>query len=234
LTHQYCNGARVPPEYAAGTFNVPPGIADATVPNPLFTLQAVATVDEGNNWVNLTWGPLSLTNPTSTGTDGNYGGGAMLGVYTPLSAASPTVDAVTPCPATCGTPGVATNTAYTQAPAIDFFGHTRPDGNRGSVSIDMGAVEFGAVTAGAPTITSIAPISGHRSTVVPVTITGTNLAGLTSLTISGTGVTITNPVVVDAQHITATFTISSTATLSARTVQVTASGQTATVTFTVN
>jgi hypothetical protein len=234
LTRQYCNGARVPPEFAAGTWNVPPGIADATVPNPLFTLQAVATVDEGNNWVNMTWGPLSLTNPTATGTDGNYGGGAMLGVYTPAASTSATVDAVPPCAATCTTPGVATNTAYTQAPSVDFFGHTRPDGNRGSAGIDMGAVEFGAVTVGAPTITSISPVSGHRSTVVNVTITGTNLTGMTSLAISGTGITITNPVVQSATQVTATFTISATATLSARTVQLNVGSQIATVTFTVN
>jgi hypothetical protein len=158
----------------------------------------------------------------------------MLGVYTPAASTSATVDAVPPCPGTCSTPGVATNTAYTQAPAIDFFGHTRPDGNRGSVGIDMGAVEFGAVTTGAPTITSISPASGARGTVVNVTITGTNLAGTTSVAGGGAGVTISNVVVVSATQVTATFSILSGATTGAHTVQLTASGQTATVTFTVN
>ena len=40
-------------------------------------IQASATVDEGNNWINLAWGPLSLTNPTVAGADGNYGGGEV-------------------------------------------------------------------------------------------------------------------------------------------------------------
>ena len=50
---QYCNGSRVPPEFAAGTFNVPPGIADATVPNPLFTLQTLprwTKATTGSTW----------------------------------------------------------------------------------------------------------------------------------------------------------------------------------------
>ena len=59
---------------------MPPGISDATVPNPLFNLTPSATVDEGNNWVNLNWGPLSMTNPTVVA-NGNYGGGLPLGNY---------------------------------------------------------------------------------------------------------------------------------------------------------
>ena len=39
-------------------FGVPPGIADAVVPNPIFSLVPSATVDEGNNWINVSWGPL--------------------------------------------------------------------------------------------------------------------------------------------------------------------------------
>ena len=44
-------------------YQVPPGISDATVPNPIFNLTPAATVDEGNNWINISWGPLALTNP---------------------------------------------------------------------------------------------------------------------------------------------------------------------------
>jgi len=72
----YCDGSRQPPEACAsgggGTttggcgWAVPPGISDATVPNPILNLTPVATVDEGNNWINLRWGPLSLTNACST------------------------------------------------------------------------------------------------------------------------------------------------------------------------
>ena len=50
---QYCNGSRWPPEFGSAGYQVPPGIADATVPNPVFSLTPSATVDEGNNWINL-------------------------------------------------------------------------------------------------------------------------------------------------------------------------------------
>src|SRR4029077_9104085 len=79
----YCDGSRTPPEtpgLLAMGWSVPPGISDATVPNPIFNLTPAATVDEGNNWVNLRWGPLSLTNPSVAGGPyGNYGGGLPLG-----------------------------------------------------------------------------------------------------------------------------------------------------------
>src|SRR5260370_35414393 len=51
-------------------------------PNPIFNLSPAATVDEGNNWINMAYGPLSLQNPTlASGTllaangtaNGNYG-----------------------------------------------------------------------------------------------------------------------------------------------------------------
>jgi hypothetical protein len=83
FTRQYCNGSRVPPEIvasicasnanargcssggSAGGFGVPPGIPDIDPFYPLFTLNPAATVDEGNNWINMFYGPLSLSNPTS-------------------------------------------------------------------------------------------------------------------------------------------------------------------------
>jgi hypothetical protein len=125
---QYCNGSRVPPENGGLGYQVPPGVADATVPNPVFNLTPNATVDEGNNWINISWGPLSLTNPTVTGTDGNYSGGAFLGRYLPTGT-SPTIDVVPPSAST-----------YSFAPHTDFFGNPRPDINR--TAIDIGAVEF--------------------------------------------------------------------------------------------
>jgi hypothetical protein len=82
FTTQYCNGSRVPPEIAAaictnnanargcssggatGGIGVPPGIPDLDPFYPLFTLNPAATVDEGNNWINLFFGPLSLSNGT--------------------------------------------------------------------------------------------------------------------------------------------------------------------------
>ena len=84
---QYCNGSRVPPEIApalcSGTnghanaqgciqpgtvgvsMTVPGGVPDSlTPPLPAFTLTPAATIDEGSNWINMFYGPLSLSNAT--------------------------------------------------------------------------------------------------------------------------------------------------------------------------
>jgi hypothetical protein len=67
-----------------------------------------------------------------------------------------------------------------------------------------------------------------------VTLTGTNLTGTTAVTVPGGGVTVSNIVVVSATSVTATFTISATATLSPRSVSVTTPvGTSGNVTFTV-
>jgi hypothetical protein len=120
VVSQYCNGSRIPPEakLPGGTgWQVPPGISDATVPNPIFNLSPSATVDEGNNWINMSWGPLALTNPT----------GVTLGNYT-LQSNSPAIDAI-------GT----NSPTYAVAPPTDFFGNPRPDVH--GTQIDIGAVE---------------------------------------------------------------------------------------------
>ena len=86
---QYCNGARVPPTCTVADgcggptgYGVPPGIVDASAPNPVFTLTPAATVDEGNNWINVSWGPLALSDDSVTGgMNGNYGGGNPFGNY---------------------------------------------------------------------------------------------------------------------------------------------------------
>jgi hypothetical protein len=128
---QYCTGSRQPPEACSAAtgcgWATPPGISDATVPNPIFNLTPVATVDEGNNWINMRFGPLSLTNPTVIGGgNGNYGGGAPLGNYAP-NAGSPAIDYI---PVAVG--------VSLGAPSTDFFGNPRPAG----AGYDIGAVEF--------------------------------------------------------------------------------------------
>ena len=109
---QYCNGSRVPPEIAPtlcsgangnsnaqgcvqpGTvgisLTVPPGITDSVYAGPAFSLTPAATVDEGSNWINMFYGPLSLSNPTlphTSGTPqtrlGNYNHSAGLGATLP-------------------------------------------------------------------------------------------------------------------------------------------------------
>jgi len=110
----------------ASGWAVPPGIADATVPNPIFNLTPVATVDEGNNWVNLRWGPLSMSNPTAVGgANANYGGGLPLGNYS-ITGGSSAIGRVG---------GAGAN--FVDAPSYDFFDKPRKPG-----SITAGAVQF--------------------------------------------------------------------------------------------
>jgi hypothetical protein len=97
---QYCNGSRVPPECSVSDgcggpsgYGVPPGIADSTAPNPVFSLTPAATVDEGNNWINVSWGPMAMSNESIQGPDGNYGGGPALGNYA-LAPNSPAIDGI--------------------------------------------------------------------------------------------------------------------------------------------
>jgi hypothetical protein len=142
FVRQYCNGSRTPPEICnpnvqggvlgcLAAWGVPPGTNETNVPVPLFNLQPTATVDEGNNWINMRWGPLSLTN-TSNGSLN----GATLGNYAPATG-SPAVNS-------------GTNTASgVAAPTTDFFGNPRPAGG----AFDMGAVELGSVATLAGSVT---------------------------------------------------------------------------------
>ena len=207
---QYCNGSRVPPEFASGGYQVPPGTNEGTVPVPVFNLTPGATVDEGNNWVNIKWGPLAMTSPMAPS-------GSALGNYA-LAVGSPAIDVIP---------------VAQSHPSMDFFGHPRPDpGNPTAFSV--GAVEFQGANVGQPTLTSIDPNTGGRNSSVPVTLTGSNLAGVTAVTVSGTGVAVSGVTVVNSTTVTATFTISGTASLTARNVSVTTAGGTSNaVTFTV-
>jgi hypothetical protein len=151
IVSQYCNGSRVPPTCTVADgcggpsgYGVPPGIVDASSPNPVFSLTPAATVDEGNNWINVSWGPLSVTDDAVAGGQyGNYGGGPLFANYA-LAPGSPAIDYI---PTTGGT----FNTAAYPTLATDFFGNSRPDPtitNR----IDVGAIEYQGTTL-APVIT---------------------------------------------------------------------------------
>jgi hypothetical protein len=120
VVSQYCDGSRTPPEFGSAGWAVPPGIADATVPNPVFNLTPVATVDEGNNWINLRWGPLSMTNPVTGTTLGNYS----------LAPLSPAINFIP-----------TTSPTFAVTPRTDFFGNPRPDPAVPG-RFDVGAVEL--------------------------------------------------------------------------------------------
>jgi hypothetical protein len=181
VVSQYCNGSRVPPECTSANgcggpsgYGVPPGIVDASTPNPVFSLTPAATVDEGNNWINVSWGPLALSNPSVLGADGNYGGGPALGNYA-LQGSSPAIDYVP-----VGQPH----------PPTDFFGNPRPDPAVPG-AFDVGAVEFqgrgtggggggsasAAVSPGSLTFGNWA--SGSMSNPLDLTVSNTGTTALT-------------------------------------------------------
>ena len=183
LTSQYCNGSRTPPEICAGVSAADclgriyaiPGTNEVNAwPSPVFSLTPSATVDEGNNWVNIRWGPLALINPIPTSP--TYG--------QPLSDARLAV----------GSPAIDSGTA-SNAPSTDFFGNPRPAG----AGFDIGAVEFPELalspsqfnfgnqpvltTSGAQVFTLANPPAGLTVTGITITLTGANAA---EFTVAGT------------------------------------------------
>jgi hypothetical protein len=152
-------------------------------PNPLFSFTPSATVDEGNNWINVSWGPLTLTNPSLTGgVNGNYGGGAALADYD-LTAAINNIPANQPHPFT------------------DFYGNLRPEPGEStgaSGRFDPGAIEFGSSMGTASFSVSPAPpftgAFGAQSIASPsgpqtITVTNTGSLPLTGGTFTFTGST---------------------------------------------
>jgi hypothetical protein len=102
-------------------------------------------VDEGNNWINVSWGPLSLNNTSVTGgTYGNYGGGLPLGNYGPATG-SPLVDFITCTNANASGQGCQVSAfpgLTITLPRTDFYGNPRPDPNAGPTKkANAGAVE---------------------------------------------------------------------------------------------
>jgi hypothetical protein len=90
------------------------------------------------------------------------------------------------------------------------------------------------VNSAAATLTSINPGSGVQGTNVPVTLTGTNFAANSTVNVSGSGITVSNLVMVNPTQITATFQIAANAVTGGYTVTVTSAGQNSNgVTFTV-
>ena len=151
---QYCDGSRQPPELGSSGWAVPPGISDATVPNPIFNLQPVATVDEGNNWINMRWGPLSMLNPVTNTILGNYA----------LTAGIDTVPATSPHPAT------------------DFFGNPRPTtGNSDPGAVEFVPPAFAVVKVTPTSLAFGSVLDGTTSAAQPLTVSNTGGASFTGI-----------------------------------------------------
>jgi sugar lactone lactonase YvrE len=91
-------------------------------------------------------------------------------------------------------------------------------------------------TLGAPAVSSITAASGSRNSTVGVTLLGTNfIPGASTVSISGTNVTVSSATVTGPGTLLVNFNITSSATTGARNVTVTTSaGTSAPVTFTIN
>jgi hypothetical protein len=188
VNEQICNGARVPPEYcgvldvtggqngaaSCKGFNAPPGASESTSTSALFVfngIQPTATVDEGHNWLNLVYGPLTLARPkVSTPTKGEMmltaaSTGLDNGAYSiPISSA-----------AVGG--GVAQS-----ANNHDFFGNSRPT----SGSVAIGAVERQAlaIVSVSPTSLTLSTRQGTTSATQNLTVSNTGLGAFTGLTLA--------------------------------------------------
>ncbi|MDB6042166.1 MAG: hypothetical protein JWM63_717 [Gammaproteobacteria bacterium] len=128
LVGEYCNGSRVPPENGGHGYNAPAGRSETTGLSPVFTFNNIAvaaTVDEGNNWINLGYGPLTLYSPANQDMAGDALDGRTLGAYSTRPSATAAVDR-------------GLNNAA-GVPDTDFFGSARPHNNGNPV--DIGAVE---------------------------------------------------------------------------------------------
>jgi len=185
----YCDGSRVPPEAAIALqfagWQVPPGTNESNaLPAPPFQLQPAATVDEGNNWINLRWGPLSLNVV-------NQQNAPIFTFSADPASGSLAVDFVKRCLTTqnsgCTGTGNGVNPAWTAAPSTDFYGNPRKGGNS---SVDVGAVEFAipnfAVVSVSPSsVTFPNTAVGSTSAAQTLTVSNTGGAAFTGLTVTG-------------------------------------------------
>jgi hypothetical protein len=129
-------------------------------------------VDEGNNWININWGPLSLSSPSIVRPAGTNA--TPLGNYGP-AAGSPVINYV---------PSSATT--YAAAPGFDFYGAARKTNN----AVDAGAVEFaGAAATAALTVTG-GPLAfgnqptGSTSAARTLTLSNSGGAGATGIAVA--------------------------------------------------
>ncbi len=87
-----------------------------------------------------------------------------------------------------------------------------------------GTLTAGFAVVSAVAVSTVTPNQGTPGATVPVTITGSGFAAGATVSLSGTGITVSNLAVTSATQLTATLTIASGAALGARNVTVTNSG----------
>jgi hypothetical protein len=186
LTATYCNGSRVPPEAAGSVpgspypgWVAPPGTNESNaLPAPAFTLAPAATVDEGNNWINLRWGPLSTF--------------AIDGTTSMFNAVQKDLS-----PENNLTPRLTTPTynAFNAAPSLDFLGNPRKNSGGtqpfDTFGIDAGAYEITSTPAAILTVTpgslTFSGVVGQTTATQTLTLSNTGAAAATGISVSFTG-----------------------------------------------
>jgi Abnormal spindle-like microcephaly-assoc'd, ASPM-SPD-2-Hydin/Bacterial cadherin-like domain/Multicopper oxidase len=179
---QYCNGSRVPPENGGKGYLSPAGRSETTGLSPVFQLNSIApsaTVDEGNNWINLTYGPLTLFSATGQALMANNVVGPLQGAYSITRASNSALNA-----------GLNSSTT----PNHDFFGNSRALSSS-NPGVDIGAIELppSAQTAASLLVSPATLGFGdlNDGTIATKTLTVSNTGGASATvnapTVSGTG-----------------------------------------------
>jgi len=173
---QYCNGSRVPPENGGHGYLAPPGRSETTGLSTLFVFNNItpaATVDEGNNWINLTYGPLSLFNTAAQSMVASGASAVTSGAYSIGSASADARD----------------HGANAGAPTLDYFGQTRA--LTSGDAADIGAVEFksgnvsGALVSVSPSPLAFGQVAAGTVVTRDLTVANNGTAGFTGLTVAG-------------------------------------------------
>ena len=155
LVHQYCNGARAYPD-----IQFEPG---AGVLEP-FTLQPSMTLDEAGNYVNLSFGPLSLADPV-------LAGGVVFGDYHISSGIDGGVGAF----------------GGVTAPNLDFDGQPRPTGTRWDSGADQFTANNGTCLVYDPTSLTFASSINVTTAAQMVTVYNTCTGAATPVPVIGIG-----------------------------------------------
>ncbi len=138
----------MPPENGGHGYQSPPGRSETTGLSTLFVFNNItpaATVDEGNNWINLTYGPLTLFNNAAQSMVATSGPGAVTGGAYSIGSAS-----------------AARRRWHQHGCADRWTSSARSRPATGTVA-DIGAVEFQAGNVGNDALVSVSPsLAGVR------------------------------------------------------------------------
>ncbi|MBP8273159.1 MAG: SBBP repeat-containing protein [Acidobacteria bacterium] len=218
------------------------------------TAHGVAVTSAGDVWVTGRTGSSDF--PELLAAQPSFGGGSVDAFLVRLKAPVPTLSSISPASRAAGTSVTVTLTGTNFEPyytniSVSGSGVTVSDANfvtatqmTASLVIDAmaslggrtltattpdGAVSGGqtfTVTAPVPVLVSLSPSQGSIGSAVEVTLTGTNMSGVTSVNIGGaTGIVVSN-VIPSSTSVSCFFIIASNATWGTRSVTVSSSGGT--------